>query len=283
MNSQAMAASIVKFKLLHGHVIVIPVTVNGSGPYDFILDTGASTTLISSEFAQTLRLRPVDRVELVTLAGLQAVPRAFLKGVSVGATAVTDLEAVFDDLSEARAISPQIRGMLGLNFLSRFNLIINYRDRQIEFEDEDELEQRLNGERLPIEWRDDRMLILARPLMAGRKSRRFVLDSGIGSLLLFAEDWRNLKLDWEPCPPAWVEARSELGGRGAWRRQLRSYRVGDVDFSDLPVVVMESNSAQTGRIEDGLLPTGLFQQVYINQRKRFVILNPKFAPNRRRE
>jgi predicted aspartyl protease len=275
MSIQASASWTVKFKLLRGHVIVIPVTVNGSGPYDFILDTGASTTTISFEFAQALRLRPVDRVELITVAGSRFVPRAHLAGVSIGAKSVENMEAVFNDLAEARAISPEIRGALGQNFLSRFNVLINYRERKIEFEDGDELENRLRGERLPIEWRDDRMLIMSRPLTAACNSRRFVLDSGIENLFLFTDDWRNLKLDWENCPPERVEARSELGGRGAWLRRLRRYSVGDVDFSGLPVVIMESNMAQTGRIEDGLLPTGLFRQVYINQRKRFVILNPK--------
>ena len=47
------------------------------------------------------------------------------------------------------------------------------------------------------------------------------------------------------------------------------------DFYDLPVALMESKTAREGRIEDGLLPTSLFQSVYFNHRKKFVTLNPK--------
>lgn len=271
---QTLAASAVKFKLFRGHVIVIPVTVNGAGPYDFLLDTGTSTTLITAEFAQVLRLRPVDRIELVTVAGSRIVPRAWLESVAVGARSASNQEALISDLREARAVSPEIRGVLGQNFLSRFNYLINYRERRIEFEDGDELERSLSGERLPIEWREGRALVLARSAATENKRRRFVLDSGIANLLFFTADWRGLRLDWAQGESQWVEARSDLGSRVVWQRRLRRFSIGGADFYDLPVVVMESKTAQAGRIEDGLLPTILFQQVYFNHRKNYVILNP---------
>jgi hypothetical protein len=52
------------------------------------------------------------------------------------------------------------------------------------------------------------------------------------------------------------------------------FSVGGVDFYDLPVAVMESKTAGESRIEDGLLPTSLFQSVYFNHWKKFVTLNP---------
>jgi predicted aspartyl protease len=143
-SAQTLAASIVKFKLLRGYMIVIPVTVNGAGPYEFLLDTGSNTTLINAEFARALRLRPIDRVELMTVAGSQVVPRARLESVAIGAKSAADVEVVFSDLREARAISPEICGVLGQNFLSRFNYLINYREGRIEFEDGGELEKSMS-------------------------------------------------------------------------------------------------------------------------------------------
>src|SRR5262245_35599651 len=63
-SARTLAASTTQFKLLNGYVIVIPVTVNGAGPYEFVLDTGSNATLICGEFARALRLRPIDRVEI---------------------------------------------------------------------------------------------------------------------------------------------------------------------------------------------------------------------------
>ncbi|MGH9836654.1 MAG: retroviral-like aspartic protease family protein [Blastocatellia bacterium] len=270
-SAQTSAASTVKFKLLRGYVIVIPVTVNGAGPYEFLLDTGTNTTLVSAEFAQALRLRPIDRIELVTVAGSQIVPRAQLASVAVGAKSAANVEALFSDLREVRALKPEICGVLGMNFLAQFNYLINYRERRIEFEDDVELENSLSGERLPLECNEGRAIVLARS--ARKESWRLALDSGISNLLLFAADWRDLKLDWAQGESQRLLARTDVGSQGVWQKRLRSFQIGGASFYDLPVAVMESKVAGAGRAEDGLLPTSLFQQVYFNHRKNFVILN----------
>ena len=36
----------VPFNLVAGHWIVVPVTINGSGPFDLVLDTGSALTFI---------------------------------------------------------------------------------------------------------------------------------------------------------------------------------------------------------------------------------------------
>lgn len=40
-------------------VVLLPVTIDGSGPYNFALDTGASTSLVDTPLAQRLNLQPV--------------------------------------------------------------------------------------------------------------------------------------------------------------------------------------------------------------------------------
>lgn len=40
-------------------VVLLPVTIDGSGPYTFALDTGASTSLVDTPLAQKLNLQPV--------------------------------------------------------------------------------------------------------------------------------------------------------------------------------------------------------------------------------
>ncbi len=270
-SAQTQPASTAQFKLLNGYLIVIPVTVNGAGPYEFLLDTGTNTTLISAEFARQSRLRPIDRIELVTVAGSQILPRAQLESVAIGAKTAKNVEALFSDLREVRAVKPEICGVVGQNFLAQFNYLINYRERRIEFEDDAELENSLSGERLPLECHEGRAIVLAQS--ARKKSWRLALDSGISNLLLFATDWRDLKLDWAPNEPQRLQARTDLGSQVVWQKRLRSLSLGGANFYDLPVAVMEPKVAGEGRAEDGLLPTSLFQQVYFNHRKNFVILN----------
>ena len=46
----------VKFRLAGGvqPLILLPVEVNGEGPFEFILDTGAGTSLLSAELGKKL-------------------------------------------------------------------------------------------------------------------------------------------------------------------------------------------------------------------------------------
>ncbi|MGE0128370.1 MAG: retropepsin-like aspartic protease [Blastocatellales bacterium] len=268
-TAQTLAASTTQFKLVNGYMIVIPVTVNGAGPYEFLLDTGTNTTLISEEFARALRLRPIDRVELVTVAGSRIVPRAKLESVVISGKTAMNLEALFSDLREARAFKPEIHGVLGMNFLAQFNFMINYRERRIEFEDEDELEKSLRGARLPMERNEGRALITS----AGKERLRLVLDSGTPAMILFNSAGRASNLSWEPGDPQWFRLGSDLGGRIAQQKRLRGFIIGGVEFCDLPVILCDTKDDDAVRAEDGLLPTCFFQQVYFNWRKSFVILN----------
>jgi len=265
---QPRIASTVKFKLLRDYVIVIPVTVNGAGPYQFLLDTGSSTTLVSTEFARTMRLRPVDRVELVTTTGSRIVPRARLERLAAGAKSVANVEVLFSDLREVRSVEPAICGVLGTNVLTQFNYLLDYRERQIAIEEDGELERSLCGERVPIELHEGRMLV------SSQGGLRLVLDSGIPMLFLFG---RNFGLDWASGESKSLVARSDLGSRAVEQRRLRSFTIGSERFGNLPVALSGTKTASEARIEDGLLPTNLFHNVYFNHLKGFVIFNSSAA------
>lgn len=49
--------------------VLLPVTVNGHGPYTFALDTGASTSLVSSAVAAQAGLRQVGRPQAIQGVG----------------------------------------------------------------------------------------------------------------------------------------------------------------------------------------------------------------------
>jgi predicted aspartyl protease len=50
-------------------LIVVPVTINGRGPYRFLLDTGASTTILSTAIADRLNLPNRRRATLRSAGG----------------------------------------------------------------------------------------------------------------------------------------------------------------------------------------------------------------------
>ncbi len=269
---RTMAASTVNFKLLRGYLIVIPVMVNGAGPYEFLVDTGTNTTLLGSEFARQLRLRPLDRIELVTVAGSQLLVRSQVASLTVGAQTVTPLEVLWSELRELRAIEPKICGVLGQNFLAQFNYLIDYRKQRLEFEDVDELETRLCGEPLTLEWHEGQALL---SVPGKKKHWRFVPDTGVAGLLLFTPSGSGFEFDWEPGAPETGQARTDLGSRLVQQRRLRSFPLSRTTLYDLPVMLMKTAPGGAERSEDGLLPTSLFERIYFNHRKSYLILNPK--------
>ena len=266
--SSSVCAETVNFTLRRGHLIVIPVTLNGLGPYDFLLDTGASTTLVTPEFARQLRLRPIDRIELVTMAGTQILVRSQVERVSVGQQTATNVEVLISDLREVRAAAGQVCGVLGQNFLAQVNYLLDYRAQRLTFEEGTELETRLCGAQLPLTTHEGRLLVT---LPVKQQTWRLVLDSGIGALLLFGN--RNFALDWVAGAGEMQLLSTDFGSRAVPQRRVRNLQLGPVKFADLPVTLV-SGQAGEGRIEDGLLPTSLFQRVYFNQRRGYVILNP---------
>jgi predicted aspartyl protease len=257
-------AETIPFRLRSGHLIIVSVWVNDTGPHEFMLDTGASTTLVRPEFARRLGLRPIDRIELVTAAGSQILVRSELARLRLGSQQVTGVETLLSELREVRAALPGVQGVLGQNFLSGFDWLLDYRAQQLEFDPT--LEGRLRGAHLPLETHTGRWLV--RAPVNGRRSQ-FVPDSGLPTLLLF--DGRKLRLDWAPDAAEERLLRTDFGRRITAERRVRTLQLGPVTFTDLPVVTLPANPA---RVEDGLLPLRLFARIYFNPRRGYVIFNP---------
>jgi hypothetical protein len=127
----------VAFELINNHIIV-PVSINGSNPLRFVLDSGAAATVIvDSHRSRLLALRRSGALELAG-AGSGFVSRANIVAgtrVSVGSLSLLDqsvisipLEAIpfFDELDEV-----YFDGIIGYDFLRRFAVEINYDQMQV--------------------------------------------------------------------------------------------------------------------------------------------------------
>ena len=268
----AVAENPIPLKIMRGVWIVVPVRINGVGPFNFLLDSGTNTTIIHREFARALRLKAVDRIELVTIAGTQIVPRSYLTEVIVGGVTALNIEALWSDLAEIRSLDQNIHGVLGANFLKRFNYLIDYRSGRIEFEAGNEVERRLRGRRLPLVESDDRIIILA---TAGREKLRLVLDAGTPVIVLFAAAHRRLANNLQMAQDqsfTLATLATDCGRQVVETAILSNLQIGDAIWREVPVVIA---TPRAERCEDGLLPMTLFQSIYINHRAGYVVLDPQ--------
>jgi predicted aspartyl protease len=266
----------VRLRLLGGRLPVVPVYVNGEGPFDFLLDTGTNSTVVTPALAARLRLRPSDSVTLITVAGQRDVPRASLGRVEVGGRAAADVEALVSGLEPLSDLDPRLSGVLGQNFLERFNYTLDYGGRNLEFESGGAPPA---GERVPFAVEEGKLVVGAVCDAPAPRALRLVLDAAASGLVIFDDARRGLARILSPHAAALM--LTEAGGVEARLARLPALRVGDSHLRDVPVALLPDPPRRDARAEDGLLPTSLFRAVYFNHAAGYVIFNPK--PARARE
>ena len=101
----------VKFRLAGGAqpLILLPTQVNGAGPFDFILDTGAGTSLLSAELARQLNIKVLGTKEGQSAGGKVSVSLAKIESLALGHARIEDVEVGIVDLGHiAKAIGTKI-------------------------------------------------------------------------------------------------------------------------------------------------------------------------------
>jgi predicted aspartyl protease len=113
MTTAPETLATVPLKLIGGKPTV-SVTINGKGPFDFFLDTGAGATVLNSDLAEELQLPITGKTRIGDPANPQAIEAklATVKHLTIGSAAFDDVEVVTWDRDELyRGGGP--RGVIG--------------------------------------------------------------------------------------------------------------------------------------------------------------------------
>lgn len=114
----------------HESVIIVDVTLNRKITKPFAVDTGATYTVISKEIADALYLSPdpsVPPVTVQTANGRIQVPLVNLESIAIGSLEELNVTTAIHDFDE----SSRIFGLLGLNFLNRFQMTVDATNNQL--------------------------------------------------------------------------------------------------------------------------------------------------------
>jgi len=271
--AQVVSVSLGKY---HSPWLVIPVMVNGSGPYDFLLDTGTTTTIIDAALFQKLGMRRTGAMVMTTMTGEKTQYQAIaseiaVKGLSRQNVAVMVLPKL--------PLGPFVRGVLGENFLCNFDLLIDNQHRQITLDAGDSLADSFDGERLPmssssVSAEGD---TLHRPMVSVKLPSidshplSMVLDSAAEAVVIFRQKefaWRNLGDG--SADHLMVETMAGPLRCSLWQDSLRWGR-----FSASGVDMLMCEDAKTAKLDTGgSVPTGMFKRVLISHANSYVIVNP---------
>jgi predicted aspartyl protease len=117
-SSSAPRGAILVPVLSNGRSMIVNATMNQIMSGNFLVDTGATNTVISRRLANLLRLQPANRGVVHTVGGPVSVGIAHLDSLKVGSAEVTNLPILVHDFSP----DPRVEGLLGMDFLSRFQV-----------------------------------------------------------------------------------------------------------------------------------------------------------------
>jgi clan AA aspartic protease (TIGR02281 family) len=119
----------------HAPLILITGYVNGHGPVDVIVDTGASGTVISREIANQVGIRlKGPRTKAAGPDGSQSVVVVSLSRLEIGSLLVKNLKVAVMDLAHLNKVARMNAAViLGYDFLRRYECTINYVGRWIRF------------------------------------------------------------------------------------------------------------------------------------------------------
>jgi predicted aspartyl protease len=248
----------VKFRLAGGAqpLILLPVHVNDHGPFDFILDTGAGTSLLSSDLSQQLKVKVLGSKEGQSAGGKISVSLAKVDSLAVGEAKLEEVDVGIVDLSHiGKAIGSKIDGDLGYNFLKHFRIAIDYRECVIRFDDPKRVE---SFGRTPQTEVAMRLASPAKPLVLvdvhanGRGPFQFAIDTGTSTTAITPELAKQLGVTSSPIGPATTGGAHVDITAGT----LKSFQVGGAKVDKMAVVVanfFEMLSTAVGTKLDGIV------------------------------
>jgi predicted aspartyl protease len=136
VQSNVRSVTSVPFKLSTPEkpLISLPVFVNGRGPFRFFLDTGASRTTLSFALARKLGIVAIGNRSGTGAGGRIRMLSATLDSLTLGKASISDAPVSVGDFlgNFDSVIDTKFYGIIGNDFLSRFEVVIDYPRGSIE-------------------------------------------------------------------------------------------------------------------------------------------------------
>ncbi|MEY4998990.1 MAG: hypothetical protein RIS00_1034 [Pseudomonadota bacterium] len=227
-----------EFEVDRSDRMTVPVRINGSEPYPFIVDTGAERTVIATDLARRLALAPGPKLTLATITGRTVSESFLIENLAMNTIKVEMIEAPGLERGNLGAY-----GLLGIDSLEDHKLLLDFAAQKMDV---------LASPRRSRPGREEAGMII---VTAKRKVGRMILSNAeIGGLKVdiildtgaqssmgnFAlrdrMRKRDRRFDYMP-----VQMRSVTGDilLGDFT-QIRTIKIGGVDINDLPITFADN-------------------------------------------
>jgi tetratricopeptide (TPR) repeat protein len=284
------ADAVVPFEL-HERRPHISVRINGKGPFSFVLDTGASSCVLSNEAAAKLGIRPVaagGQARAVGGNGMFPIVYGVLKSLEIGPVKIETVPVYLRDIQSLSG--HKVDGFLGLSTLADFTLTLDYPQRTLglRYVPRDGAQKSLppappsdGATRLPFRLTESGLISIEAQLDDG-DILNFILDSGasasvVDQSVVARHNWQSKIL-----PGQFVRV---VGAAGAAENvpilRVNTLRIYDLARQDLrlPVIDMHCLNESSGFEQSGILGGDFLShcRIEIDFRHQQMTLTP--APN----
>jgi len=265
-----------------GARMTIAVMLGAAGPFQFIVDTGADTSVIASEIADALALPPGRDVRVHGLTGVELVRTVKAPPLGLGplTLATRELPAM-----------PRERlgcdGLLGMDVLKNNRLVLDFRNRRMEIRPAagrylDRMDPRFVS--VPADDRYGRLTVID-AVANGAVANAFI-DSGatmsianpaLAKAMLRKRRWTGVG------PLIQVAGVTDhvISGEG---RVIKRLRVGALTFNHIPVIIADVHLFQRWNLRDkpaillGVDVLRLFARVELDYGRRRMLFKAGAAP-----
>ncbi|WP_263367269.1 retropepsin-like aspartic protease [Edaphobacter bradus] len=276
-------AASLRFRVVQRSLMIVPVEINHTGPYDFLVDTGAQVTGVDPALAAELHLK-IEGMTMLIGVGFRARPSfAHLDTLEAGSHAIANPLVVVQNIEHLQAADPRIRGILGGNFLRHFDLLIDYANGLLYLDETKLMQPEVKGKHIALVMpphSEGGGLVTERLIISIHLSRipgrplLQLLDSGANVPFLF-DSGKDMVGGFSVS--AQIRDRGPDGAERVFAvLPPQDMQIGTLTLHQLSFVTPTVTRKDLPKVEevDGLLPTALFRRVYISYADRFVILEP---------
>jgi hypothetical protein len=274
-------AASLPFRFVNRHQIVLAVSVNHTGPYNFLLDSGAQITMIDLSLAAPLHLDTQGAAMVTGVGSGRSASYAQLDLVEAGSHAVAKQKVLVYDLQNLRSADLYIQGILGEDFLEHFDMLIDNAHRLLCLDNSAAMRAEVKGPHIPLVATAEAdevgvmsgLLLITVHLSGGLRPVRLVLDSGANTPILFNTSQYMLLH-----PPQDVPVHGS-GVDGAepilWPLPPQDMEIGSLELPRVPFFSATTEKDSFVKGFDGVLTTGLFRRVFIDHADHFAVLEPR--------
>ena len=266
------------YHLLNRHQMVVAVSINHSGPYNFLLDTGTQMTMIDPALARELHLASSGEAGVRSGGVNSTAMMAQVDAVEAGSHRVEGFKVLVFNLGIPQGQTRNLRGVLGEDFLERFDVLIDNAHSMVCLDETGRMNMEVKGRHVellrPAGKPGDGLAgppVIVAKLSDGMRPVHLELDSGADMCLLY---------NTQAYMAVGVFRGASLQGTGASGtvRTLtalppQTMMIGSVAIERVPFITFQGGQSAVHSSDfDGLLSLGLFKRVFINHAERFAVL-----------